>query len=409
MTVVTKSLRTEVENEKKLHGYTDAQLKQVTGVSIEQLNYPRSITFDQLDGIAMFFGQARGWLYDVYLEECLADEERLALKRYQVGSHLFSQGMIQESIPFFRHIISNKSMVDEEQFAISHYRLFQALITVGGLEANKEAVFDLEKHYDRLPRGMQLDATLKLTNVFYTFEEWKKVEWYADELRTLANSIYQEFIKNLSITPIQAERPLVVYYGQGFLMKGIALTKQEQHEEAKMYFAECSNLGWFKFLNDDGKKEVDKFKAIASVNMLLLELETGNIDVLSALVEYLEEYPHRTLPVMLSAVQAANKRNLNIDELLLRFTESLNNLKTVDHYINSKQLFIYFCEKARYSLRKKEVSSHVDELLNALEIAKRMKYFSGFEMCVSAIKKTIDVLSEDQKERYKQLLGVKNE
>ncbi|WP_152570599.1 hypothetical protein [Paenibacillus tyrfis] len=60
-------------------------------------------------------------------------------------------------------------------------------------------------------------------------------------------------------------------------------------------------------------------------------------------------------------------------------------------------------------MRKKEVSSHVDELLQALEVAKRMKYFTGFEMCVAAIKKTIDALSEDQKERYKQLLGVKNE
>ncbi|KPV58230.1 hypothetical protein QJ48_17740 [Paenibacillus sp. A3] len=52
--------------------------------------------------------------------------------------------------------------------------------------------------------------------------------------------------------------------------------------------------------------------------------------------------PIRTLPVMLSAIQAANPKNLNVDELFLRFKGSINNLNTVDHYISSKQLFIYY-------------------------------------------------------------------
>ncbi|WP_429814506.1 helix-turn-helix domain-containing protein [Brevibacillus porteri] len=69
-----RSLRSEIEQNRKKHGYTLSKLGELTGINPGSLseilngNPPRAITIGQLDALAKVFGHDSGWLYELYPE-----------------------------------------------------------------------------------------------------------------------------------------------------------------------------------------------------------------------------------------------------------------------------------------------------------------------------------------------------
>ncbi|MCY9687648.1 hypothetical protein M5W70_02480 [Paenibacillus larvae] len=110
---------------------------------------------------------------------------------------------------------------------------------------------------------------LKLSKVCLSLKKWNLTEQFADELRILSTIRYQEellLMKEGKTEPLITERPLVVYYGQSYLIKSIALFKQGHYEKAKQYIEGYEDLGWFEILDEQGKKKVDKFRLWAIAN-----------------------------------------------------------------------------------------------------------------------------------------------
>lgn len=107
-------------------------------------------------------------------------------------------------------------------------------------EENWKAVIRFEPYRKRLPENFQLDGLLQLANVCFMQQKWREVEKYADELRSLAMKVYQDELRKRkngkTCEPLRTERHLVVYYGQGFLAKGVALQMQGLYNEAKNTF-----------------------------------------------------------------------------------------------------------------------------------------------------------------------------
>ncbi|MEC0213344.1 DNA-binding protein [Paenibacillus ehimensis] len=324
-----------------------------------------------------------------------------------MAEHLYKAGRKQEAVPLFRHVIDNVNDTHHPQYIMSQFRLFQSLIGIGS-EENKEALARFESHYFYLPDDVKLDALLQMANVYYTLWDWKKVERYADELRTLARTIYDRQLENKKNSKppeiLQSERHLVVYYGQGFLLKGVALTMQERFEEAKHYVSEYSELGWFEFLDEIGHKEVEKFRIWGKANMYNLELKCGNDKVLDELSEFLDENPIELLPSLLTVIESANMYNFKIDEFLDKFCTKLPPINTSVTYINGTQLFHFRYEKAVYSFRNQQITTGLNELLHALYLSQKMKHYSGFERCVTLFAKHIDYATEQQKRHYRNLL-----
>ncbi|MCM3625725.1 DNA-binding protein, partial [Brevibacillus borstelensis] len=75
---------------------------------------------------------------------------------------------------------------------------------------------------------------------------------YEDELRKKKTQ--------KTFDPINTERHLVVYYGQGYLLKAAALEKQGLYEQAKRYVEGYADLSWFELLDEVGHYEVQKFQ-----------------------------------------------------------------------------------------------------------------------------------------------------
>ncbi|WP_025847575.1 hypothetical protein [Paenibacillus ehimensis] len=396
MVSTVQSLRTVVEIEAKLHGYTPLQFSELAGIRIDQLDSPRSVTIDQLEKIASLFGRSRGWLYEMYLRECFTSDNLTISEQFALAESLFEQGKKNEAVPLYRHIAENGNGY-EPQYIMSQFRLFQSLIGTG-VEENREAVFRFEGHYKYLPEDVRLDALLQMANVYYTFEDWKKVERYADELRELATKIYEEQLKNgKPYKFLRTQRHLVVYYGQGYLLKGVALAKQEQYEEAKKYVLEYSDLGGFQFLDETGQKEVEKFRVWGKGNMYALEVSTGNETVIPEYLTYIEEHPNEYVSGAMHIAKAAYKFNFSVDGILEKLSVKLPDINSSITHIHGTQLFHFWYMKAKISFKKNRRQAGIDELLHALKFARKIQYYSGFEKSVSLFWKFIDHASSTQR------------
>ncbi len=322
---------------------------------------------------------------------------------FSVAECLFKEEKKVEAVPLYRYVIDHETDNHDPTCVLCQFRLFQCLVGVTS-EGNREALERFEPFYTRLPDDIRLDAVLLMANVCYSLSDWKKVERYGDELHTLSKNVYHNLINEKNVKKLQSERHLVVYYGHGLRIKGFILSMQGRYEEAKKYVAEYSGLEWFKFLDETGKKEVEKFKTWGKGNMLILELNTGNKSVLPEFVEYLESNPDIILQGMLAAIESANKFHFSVDEMLEKFCEKLPPINADVTYINGTQLFHFWYEKSIYSFERNRKINGIDELLYALYLAHKMKYYAGFEKCASSYREHGDYATEQQKWNYKHIV-----
>ncbi|AQZ47675.1 hypothetical protein P4H26_22235 [Paenibacillus larvae] len=88
-----------------------------------------------------------------------------------------------------------------------------------------------------------MDALLKLSKVCLSLKKWNLTEQFADELRILSTIRYQEELLLMKEGKTEPLITLVVYYGQSYLIKSIALFKQGHYEKAKQYIEGYEDLG----------------------------------------------------------------------------------------------------------------------------------------------------------------------
>ncbi|MCY9513622.1 hypothetical protein [Paenibacillus apiarius] len=240
---------------------------------------------------------------------------------------------------------------------MSQYRLFRALIGMV-TEDIQEAVIRFEAYYNRLPEDIQLDALVQIINVYYSLEDWGKVERYADELHKLTTTIYQAQNRRRNVLkydePLRMERDFVEYYEQVFIMKGIALIKQEKFEMAKKHVKEYSAFNWSPFLEDAKKKETEKFLVWNRRNMFMLNLMIGNTTTLPEFTELIEKHPNDILPMLIHILDSANKFDFAVDDILERFSHSPPPESSIHIQIDTKQMFHFWYQKSKYSFRKGE-------------------------------------------------------
>ncbi|XOK62462.1 DNA-binding protein [Paenibacillus elgii] len=330
-------------------------------------------------------------------------EKEMKDQFFSVAERLFKEEKRAEAVPLYRYVIEHETYNHDPTCILCQYRLFQCLVGVSS-EGNREALEHFETFYTRLPEDFRLDAILLMANVCYSLADWKKVDLYGDELHTLAQNVFNKLNNEKNVKKLQTERHLVVYYGHGLRIKGYILTMQGRYEDAKKYVAEYSDLSWFPGLDEVGKKEVEKFRTWGKGNMLILELSTGNSSVLPEFIEYLDENPNIILQGMLGAIKAANKFNFSVDEMLEKFSEKLPPINADVTYIDGTQLFQFWYEKALYSFKRNKIVVGIDELLYALYLAHKMKYYAGFEKCTSLYREHGDYATEQQKWNYKHIV-----
>ncbi|PUA37864.1 DNA-binding protein [Paenibacillus elgii] len=442
MRVVNRSLRWEIEDQMKLHGYNINQLAELSGINTGNLSMAlsgisRSMTINQLDALAKVFGKVPGWLYELYTEECIS-EDKLSRPRlvpylvrcaevgrndcidevvskildnpknvqiiFAAAEKLFNKGKHKESECFYELVAENVKDSFSEMLAMSHYRLFT--VTQGtDAEKNWKAVIRFDPFRNRLSESNRLDALLQLAKVCYSLKKWDEVEDYTGELVELSTVLSGD-------EEVAPKRHPVYYYGMGLLFKGAVLERQGLYDRAKEYVLNYMNLEWPDPLNESGQKEVEQLKIWGKANLYTLEILTGNEGIISEYVDYLASLNRLNDVVsgLNAIIASANTYGFNIDHVLARFSDSIARFGLFNHDpVLSERHLRYRYHKAVYDFRSGRIREGVDETLHCLSLANAMKMYEDSIQCVSLFESYREGATVQQLKMYRSVMGVREE
>ncbi|QDH20935.1 DNA-binding protein [Saccharibacillus brassicae] len=451
---LTKTLRSEIENGIAELGMNFSSFGERSGINrgifsaILNGTPPKPISLNQMEAITRAFGKPEGWMFDLYIEECFYDGKpnrrrvepflircaelgrtdciREVLSRlledlkhvsmiFDIAETLFTTGRKQESLIFYECVVENEKYHHSERLAISHYRIFRAAIGEDN-EQNLRAALRFESFCGKLPDHHRLDGLLQLTNVYYSLERWKTAEHYADELIEFSATVYEnenaKRKKSKKYEPLMTDRPLVKYYGQGYLVKGGMLEAQEHYEEARAFIDKYADLSWFEGLDSDGQIEVDKFKLFAKANRLNLEILMGNTEYLEEYMQFLEQHPQEILPSFLTIIESANKHSFSIDFVIHHFSAYLKDEEDIpkikDSYYRqttiNRILPNLFHELSIYYAKKENYVRAIDYSLQSLKKSIKISNKNVFMKCVPFFEEFRTFATLEQTKRYEILM-----
>ncbi|XOK60976.1 helix-turn-helix domain-containing protein [Paenibacillus elgii] len=439
MRVDNRSLRLEIENQMKLHGYSLNKVAELTRINAGNLSMvlngrARAMTIGHLDALAEVFGKPPGWLYELYTEECISDN-KLSRPRmipylvrcaetgrvdciepvvskildnpknvsiiFSAAEKLYENGRLEESARFYQLVVDNIKDNFSEFMAISQYRLF--LIAQGtDEEKNWKSVIQFEPFRRRLPEYLQLAALLKLAKVSYSLEKWDEVEKFAQELSELSSILYKlKMVEEVSI-----ERHLVYYFGMGLLFEGAVLEKRGLYQEAKKVVQYYADLSWFEPLGESGWEDVERFKVYAQANLYTLEVLMGNASILNEYADYLESLGqlNEILSGLETIIKSANTHGFCIDHVLHRFTDAISQFDCfLDDLINSRR-YLWFCyHRAVYEFTKERYENGIKETIFCISLCLKMKRYEDLARCVALFEKHRSYASETQIQYYESI------
>ena len=435
MRIVNRSLRFEIEDHMKQHGYNINQLAELSGINPGNLSMAlngvsRSMTINQLDALAKVFGKVPGWLYELYTEECIS-EEKLSRPRlvsylvrcaevgrndcidevvskildhsknvkiiFSAAEKLFYKGRNGEAERFYEIVVSAVKDSFSEMLAMSHYRLFSIATRGTDAEKNWKAIIRFDPFRNRLPENDQLDAVFQLARVCYSLKKWSEVEEYAGELELLSTTLCSQ-------EEIAPKRHPVYYYGMGLLYKAAIAEERGLFELSKKYVLNYANLEWFEPLDESGQNEVERFKTWGKANLYALEVLTGNERIIDEYADYLASLNRLNDVVagLNNIIASANKYGFNVDRVLARFSGSIArfDLFNGDPILSDRHLQ-YRYHKALYAFKQNRVPEGLYEILRCLSLAKQMKKYEDTFHCISLFEKYREHASVEQLKAYR--------
>ncbi|MDO3409863.1 DNA-binding protein [Saccharibacillus sp. CPCC 101409] len=407
--LMQKTLRSEIEKSILESSLNFAEFSRLSGLNrgifsaVLNANPPKPISLNQLETIGKALGQAPDWMFDYYVEECFyhgkpnrrrvepflircADLKRIDLIEqvfsrlledlkyldmiFEIGETLYLSDRKFEAIPFYECVVHNERYHQSERMAVSHYRLFCASISEEH-EVNLRAIIRFEPYCENLPIHLRLAALMNLVDLYIALDKWNEVERNAQNLITLSNTLYRMNRKNKELSLL--EKPLVVYYGYGFLAMENVMISYGEYEKAKIYLAGYEDLSWFQGMDDKAKAQVVRFSIFAEQNRNYLDLRLGDQMAVEKCMNFLELYPEDGLTALLTLLEIANTNDYNINEAIELLLKKIEQEPDPNYYqsklIKSRyQLDIYY-QKSIYYRRNKQYKKALKAILKATELA----------------------------------------
>lgn len=223
----------------------------------------------------------------------------------------------------------------------------------------KDATYLLTDHH-------RLDKCIELLHLRFSQHAWEDILTIADHLHSLAETMYNE-AQEASLRKLpylfKAERPLVFYYGFSYLAKGTALQKLGLYDQARECILKYSELGWFSGLDKIGWEEVERFKFFAKANLYTNDLLSGELSVLPEYVQFLEDNPEELLPGLVTIMETASLHSVNVDDLLERFSEKIEDFGNLEDATNRTHFFRFLYYRAVYYAKHQRYQDTVQLIL----------------------------------------------
>ncbi|MCJ8014224.1 hypothetical protein MUG84_21155 [Paenibacillus sp. KQZ6P-2] len=198
-----------------------------------------------------------------------------------------------------------------------------------------------------------VDSLVTMLRMAHSLENWDNLIDLSDRL---LDKVYGPFQENEEIQLPIMEKPLVYYIGYGNLMKGVAYQKKKQYREAKMCIENYKHLHLFSDGSENNQKIVDDFKFFAKANAYTADILSGKLTILAEYATFIQKYPSETLPGLITILECANTRNIDVDEIIEPLATLVNNIKFEDlsstdctYYLSILHLLsIYYYKRSHF-------------------------------------------------------------
>ncbi|MDQ0089442.1 transcriptional regulator with XRE-family HTH domain [Paenibacillus anaericanus] len=360
----TTTIRAELEDFLKREGTTLHHFAETSGVNAGTLSGilsgNRPIAMGQLDRITAAMGLPEGHFFNLYVTEFVALDANphwrriraFLLRCAELGRHdcicelvtvliddlkqipdifdtaelMLESGRSDAAVILYEYVIQSERFSHSERLAMSYYRLFQ--IYQKNPQKSFTAAIQFIPYRNRLPEAYALDGLIMLMELYFVNKEWSKLEDYANELIDLATALYSNRQwKDPDFRPV---RPLVYYYGIGYLYKAGSFEKRRMFAESRRWIAEYADLSWFEGLDDQGMTEVERYKMFATANLLQIDIEDGNQVRIPEYVSFLRKHPSEILEGLITLLESANRHKFFIDEYLHKFADEIKYYSRTD-------------------------------------------------------------------------------
>jgi len=402
------------ENELSLSQFS-AKLNINAGTLSYILNGNRTLTIDHLDRITEIMGLPMGHFYEHYINDYLQernpDWRRVApflrkcaelnkldcIRRticmlldnltystslFELAEEFYEKELYGAAEILYENVAMSETRQHSERLALCQYRLFK--IRIGSDQAhNLKIAYQFEPFVDRLDEVTQLDALKDLANLYRSLREWDRLEVLALEMdrkaRLLYFSIRRRSEKEFYEIQRRLSRPMFVYIVYAKLLCAESYEGREDYAKALEYTYQYADLSWVRETDEDTKHWLGLFQKWSSANLQVNRLKSGEIEYLPEYVAFMEENPDEIIQAISNVMYAANRYQIDVDHILLRFRseieayinrEHTNDLYN-DHVLPDKyNQFLY--DLTYYYLHKKDYTMGFNYLMQGLENSVRI-------------------------------------
>jgi transcriptional regulator with XRE-family HTH domain len=437
------TIRSELENYIKSQRITLQRLadnSQINAGTLSAiLHSNRPIALRQLDRLTEGMGLPEGTLYELYERECLTDHNpnwrRLSpfLHRcaqlnkldcitrvtsaildnlayipllFETAEYLFQENRYDAARILYECVAESERYQHSERLAVCQFRMFTMAVG-SNQQANLRATVRFEDYADKLCEEDQLDALRQLANVHYTLRHWDRVYDIAIEMGKKAEMLYSSQNNQKSKKPFKkTARPIFYYIFYSYLLQGSIHFEHHEYEQALHYLALYADTSWVIEHNETDTRYKKRFETFAKANGYLYKIKSGDMSVLPDYVAYMMENKNEWLVALMSIVEAANRNNYDIDNVLQWLDDDLQELGKLSDYDTHLNEFRYiklYLELANYYFQRNRYEAGIQMVMVCLKNAVKDNNVKSVITCVALFEKYRQYASQQEIECYQSL------
>lgn len=341
------------------------------------------------------------------LVENLLDNLTYVPMLYEVAEGLFQQGHWPAAALLYENVSASEKYQYSERLATCQYRLFQ--IALGDDQStNLRAATLFESYIPRLNEADQLDGLKDLLEVYYSLQQWRKVDELAEKMLGLATLRYNlQLQSNLNRGNIKT--PLYLYILRAHLFLSSICMEYGDYKSAIELVPRYMDGSWIKEDDEEARRTLVQFREWGTANIYLYRMLDGQIEVLDEYVEYISAQTDEIFTAMYNIIRCANWYDWNVDHILERFSAYIpyrtykSEFGQYNSQIMADKYARFLAELANYYLHNKR-NRGIEFLLQSLESSSIINNESVAITCVNLFEQYRDVASLEELERYKYLM-----
>lgn len=411
-----------------------------SGTLSNMLHGRRPIAMQQLDRVTRAMGLAEGYYYDLYIDNYIVDGssdwrrvgpllQRCAelgkldsIRRvvrivsdnlsylpalFDRAEELYAKGRSEAAALLYECVAESEKYQHSERLGLCQYRLFRIGLCEDQDE-NLRLANQFVPYVERLDEADQLDALKHLADVFASRHRWDKVDEMAGRLGQKSAVYYKYW--NESKDQKQPTRPLIYYILYAYLLKSLVCDECGDYQKAIYYASLYTDINWIENpVSEEESRVIEQFKEWGTANTYLYRLMSGELEVLPEYVNYVESRENEIFPALFKIMQAANRYEANVDDILLKFNSHLSyreqhsRLGKFNQQITDDRYTHLLIELATYYLGHERFEIGFYYLMDSLESSVRMRNDYNIVRCVGLFEKYRSVALQEQTSLYKKL------